>query len=124
MDPNQPHQADNFNSTSSTHTSGNMTALFAYLGILIVIPFLIGSKDDPFVKFHLKQGLVLLITEVVLWVLSSMFTGIFYYLGGWIIVKLVWLFTFVLMIIGIINVVKGREKELPLVGHFASRFNF
>ena len=121
MDPNQSQSSNTMHSGSS---SGNMIAIFAYLGILILIPFLMGAKEEPFVKFHLKQGLTLLIAEVVLWVVSSVFMGMFYYMGGWIVTNLVWLFTVVLMIIGITNVVRGHEKELPVIGHFASRFNF
>lgn len=44
---------------------GNLMAIFAYLGIFIIVPFLTDSKNNPFVKFHLKQGLALLVFGVV-----------------------------------------------------------
>ncbi|MEK9177212.1 MAG: hypothetical protein AAB923_02855, partial [Patescibacteria group bacterium] len=40
-------------------------AVIAYLGPLVIVSYLIG-KDDAFVKFHVKQGLVLFVVEVVM----------------------------------------------------------
>ena len=94
-------------------------SVLAYLGILIVIPFIM-AKDDPTVKFHIKQGLVLFIIEIAVWAIG---TTMFYW-QVWQLLQLVNLATLVLAIIGIINVVQGKQKELPLVGSFASHFNF
>jgi len=97
-------------------------AVFAYLWILIIVPFLTDSKNDPFVKYHLKQGLVLIIFEVVGWFLNMVLTWI--PIIGSLIMWLWWLASLVLVIIGIINVVNGREKELPYIGQYAKRFIF
>jgi uncharacterized membrane protein len=91
-------------------------AVLSYLGILVLIPFFV-SKDVPFVKFHIKQGAVLAIIEVVLWAVSGMFWGL------WFIINLIQLVTFILSIIGIVNEVQNKEKELPLVGHLAKYIN-
>ncbi len=91
--------------------------ILAYLGILIIIPFIVSPKD-PFVKFHLKQGLLLVIIEAILWILFPMF-GSFYMIR-----RILDLAVLVLVIMGIINVVQGKEKELPLIGHLAHKFNF
>jgi uncharacterized membrane protein len=96
----------------------NMMALFSYLWILIIIPFLTDAKKDPFVKYHLKQGLVLVIFEVV-----GMFIGIIPFIG-WLVAWIMWLASFVLAIIGIMNVVNGHEKELPVIGQYAKSFHF
>lgn len=87
--------------------------ILSYLGILVIIPYLM-AKDVPFVKFHIKQGVVLVIIEIVVWALSGMFWGF----GLWFIISLVQLVTFVLSVIGIVNVVQNKEKELPIVGSF------
>ena len=53
---------------NTTHHEGEkntLMAVLAYLGILILVPFLTDAKKDPFVKFHLKQGVALIIVEVV-----------------------------------------------------------
>jgi uncharacterized membrane protein len=94
-----------------------LMGVLAYLGPLIIISY-ISAKDDPFVKFHIRQGLVLLVIEVALWVLSMMFWTLA------MIFNIVNLAVLVLVVLGIINVVQGKEQNLPLVGQFARLFNF
>src|SRR5579864_7796786 len=96
--------------------SNNVMAVFAYLWILIIIPFLTDAKNDSFVKFHLKQGLALIIFEVIGWVLDWFL--IFIPVIGWLIMMLWWLFSIILIILGIVNVLNGQEKELPLIGRY------
>ena len=96
----------------------NVMAVFAYLGVLIVIPFLMDGKNDPFVKFHLKQGLTLVVFEVVAWFIE------WFPVFGWFIGWILWLVALVLTIIGIINVLNSQEKELPLIGQYGKNFNF
>jgi uncharacterized membrane protein len=91
--------------------------VLAYLGILIVIPFLV-AKNDPFVRFHIKQGLVLLVIEIIVWILA--YSYIFWQLEP--IIELINLAVIVLAIIGIVNVVQGNEKELPLIGSWGRNF--
>jgi uncharacterized membrane protein len=106
----------------AAHQDKNLMAVFSYLWVLIIIPFLTDAKEDPFVKYHLKQGLVLIIFEAVGWFLGLVLVWI--PVIGWLIVWLWWLASFVLIIIGIINVVNGEEKELPYIGQYAKRFTF
>ena len=93
-----------------------LMGILSYIGILVIIPFLV-AKDDPFVKFHIKQGLVLVVIELAAWVLGAMLWQL------WMLLNLVNLATLVLSIIGIVNVVQGTQKELPLVGSYAKYFN-
>lgn len=93
-------------------------AILAYLGILIVIPFLTDAKNDPFVKFHIKQGLALIISEVV---------GTFIYVIpflGWVAGFALLIFNLAMTITGIINAASGKQKELPIIGVIARNFNF
>jgi uncharacterized membrane protein len=96
----------------------HLMAIFSYLGPLVIIPFLT-SKNDPFIKFHIKQGLVLFIIEVLISVIAPMF---FWSLWG--VMRLLNLATLILSIIGIVNVVQKKEKTLPLVGGFSKYFTF
>lgn len=91
--------------------------ILAYLGPLVIISWAM-AKQDPFVKFHIKQGLVLLVIEVFVWFLGMIFWPL------WILLNLVNLVVFILAIIGIINVVQNKENSLPLVGSYAKYFNF
>ena len=47
-----------------------LLGVMSYLGPLVIISFILG-KDNPFVKFHVKQGLVLLVIEVAVWLIAS-----------------------------------------------------
>jgi uncharacterized membrane protein len=99
-----------------TVSNNTLMGILAYLGILAIIPFLM-AKDEPFVKFHLKQGLVLLSIELAIWVVGMFMWQL------WMILQIVNLGVLVLAIMGIINVVQGKQAELPLVGSFSSYFN-
>ena len=93
-------------------------AILAYLGILVIIPLVTEAKNDPFVKFHAKQGLVLFICEVIGWFLLAV------PFFGWILIPIIELCFLVLVILGIMNVVNKQMKELPIIGGLASNFKF
>ncbi len=92
-------------------------AILCYLGILVLIPLLTDAKNDPFVKFHIKQGLVLLITGVILGVISPV------PVIGWLVGALGSLFILILVIMGIVNAAAGKEEKLPVIGQYADKFN-
>ena len=91
-------------------------AILCYFGILVLIPFLTDAKNDPFVKFHIKQGLVLLIAYLIAGVIAAV------PFIGWVVGGIVWIFLLILFIMGIINAAGGKEAELPLIGKFGSSF--
>lgn len=91
-----------------------LMGVLSYIGPLVILSYVM-AKDDPFVKFHIKQGVVLLVVEVATWILSSVFWPL------WFLFQIVNIVVFVLAIIGIMNVVNGHQKELPLVGKFGDR---
>lgn len=93
-------------------------AILAYLGWLVLIP-IFAAKESKYARFHANQGLVLVIIQIA-WaivqgivgsVLRSLHLGFIASLLG--IVNLAFL---ALLIIGIVNVVNGRAKELPIIG--------
>lgn len=100
-----------------TTEHNKLMGVLAYLGILVVIPLLV-AKDDPFVKFHVKQGLVLLIIEVGWWLLVM---SLYFLL---MLMPLFQFAIFVFIIIGIVNVARGKQKELPFIGNFSKHFTF
>lgn len=93
-----------------------LMAILSYLGPLVIVSYLT-AKEDPFVKFHIKQGLVLFVIEVGVWFLAGM---MFYQF--WMIMNLINMGTLVLSVVGIVNAAQGQEKELPLVGQFSKHF--
>ncbi|MBO4391701.1 MAG: zinc-ribbon domain-containing protein [Clostridia bacterium] len=100
--------------------NNKVMAILAYLSWLVLIP-LFAAKDSPFARFHVKQGLLLAIAEIVVAIvfsiLTSIVSGIFVL---WLIFTLIQavcnIFFFVISIMGIINAAQGKAKELPIVG--------
>lgn len=115
---------DNVSSSDKPVTSNtpeqNKSTLFSalcYVGPLIIVSYAL-AKDDPKVKYHIKQGLVLIVIEAIVWVLGMVFGYAFSP-----VIQIANLATIILSIIGIINALNGKEKELPFVGQFSSKFN-
>jgi len=89
-------------------SSVNMIAILSYLGILLIIP-LMTSRNDDFVKYHVKQGIVLLVTAVAISLIA------WFPIIGWIAGFFAWIGCVILAIIGIINVVQGKKNNFPLL---------
>ena len=93
-------------------------AILAYLSWLVLIP-LFAAKESRFARFHCNQGLVLAIAEIIAWVLFGILKKI--PLIGWIFAALSWvlsLICLVMAVIGILNAVGGKAKDLPVIGSF------
>lgn len=100
-------------STSMDNTT--LMGVLAYVGPLVIIPYLT-AKENSFVKYHIKQGLVLVVIEVALWIIGSMVWGL------WMILQIINIGLIVLSVLGIVNVIQKKEAELPLVGQYAKHF--
>ncbi|MCR4274495.1 MAG: hypothetical protein NUW02_00370 [Candidatus Campbellbacteria bacterium] len=98
-------------------SKNTLMGILSYIGPLVLIPFFT-NKEQPFVKFHIKQGLVVLSIEVIVWILGMFMWQL------WMLLNIVNIATLILSIIGIVNVVEKREKALPLVGGFSKYFTF
>lgn len=97
-----------------TKSAGNVYAILSYLWVLCLIPLLF-KKDDEFVIFHAKQGLVLFILEVALGII-----GIVPFLGP-IVVMLGTIFCGIISLVGIIKVLMGEKWEIPVLGEWARK---
>ncbi|MBT4446111.1 DUF4870 domain-containing protein [archaeon] len=79
-------------------------------------------KKNAFVKFHVKQSLVLIIASIAVsvagWIL------VFIPVIGWIALAVLRIGIFVLWIMGIVKAAQGAKKELPLIGSFAKNLKF
>ena len=90
---------------------GKVFAILAYLPFLCIIPLLL-RKDNDFVLSHGKQGLVIFVTEIGIFILSIVFAWIFR-IGMFILLTL--------SFIGIIAVLKGRYIDLPVISKIAKK---
>ncbi len=89
-------------------------AIVAY--IVFFIPLLTEDKNDPFVKFHVKQGLALFVA----WIAVSFVSMIPFI--GWTLSPVLSLGMLALMGAGIYHAYKGEQKSLPLIGKFGDSF--
>ncbi|MFH2136526.1 MAG: hypothetical protein ABII19_02750 [Patescibacteria group bacterium] len=96
-------------------------AIIAY--ILFFIPLLTGAHKDPFVKYHVKQGLVIFCLGVIIWLVGMALPWYWAFSFYWII-QLLQLGLLVLVILGIMNAAGGKQEPLPVVGKFADMFKF
>lgn len=117
-------------------TEDKSLAWLSYFGILLLIP-LFARKASKFCQYHVRQGAILfatclaytIVTQVLLAIINAVTPKQIKYL--WyvpyeapsaiyevfnIIFSLGSIFFLVIAIIGIVNAVKGDEKELPVLG--------
>lgn len=107
----------NAGASESMPTQERLMAIFSYLGLLFLIP-LVADKGSMYVRYHVNQGLVLFICEV----LTAALSAVLWYLPGigWILSLSIglplYLVTVAFMVVGIIHSVNGDERGLPLIG--------
>lgn len=89
---------------------GKIFAVLAYLSILCIIPLIL-KKTNSFILQHGKQGLVIFLGEVAVFIVHII-------LGVWILRLGMFLFG-VLSFIGIVAALKGEYIQLPVVAKIA-----
>ena|SRR3989344_9432813 len=97
-------------------------AIVAYL--IFFLPLLTEAKKDPFVKYHVKQGLGLLIAFFVLRFVTLFLVAPLFYILWPVYMLVLWvtnLFLIALLVLGIMNASKGEEKPLPLIGRWSDK---
>lgn len=99
------------------------TACLSYLFWFTVIP-MIYSTESKFVKYHANQGFVLAIVETVYLIITVIVSKILwkYSVSMSLLVETTMLACFVgvfgmLSLVGIFNVIRGKEKPIPTFGH-------
>lgn len=93
----------------SDQESRPMIAILSYFGLLFLVPYIL-RNDSEFVRFHANQGLLLFLCSAA----SSVAAGMPFL--GWLCGAVGWVFTIVCFFQGINNVIKGRFRELPIIG--------
>ena len=89
-------------------------AVVAY--IIFFLPLLTEAKKDSFVKYHVKQGLVLFLAGLLTRAIVSI------PFIGWSLIMPFNLFLSVFFIIGVMNALGGKKEQLPVIGQFAEKF--
>ena len=107
-----------------------LMAVLSYFGLLLLIPWFV-APNSKFARFHAKQGIALCAIYIVYLIISiilSMAIKVETYVWGiptgikhtpfWvsIILFIICLPIVALSVIGIINAVQGKAKQLPIIG--------
>ena len=95
------------NFVRSAATENRTYAYLSYISFLCFLPSLLGV-NDPFTKFHAKQGRKLFFAGLIL----SWIPGLN---------AIAWLMQIVLAVTGIRNVSGGVMQELPVIGHIGEQ---
>lgn len=101
-----------------------LMVVLSYLGLLALIPYLT-KKEDPDVHWHAKNGVGLLIMDVVVmvafmvisWVMPSNLLGC----GIGVLQCVVWLGILGLHVYCIVQAVGGKRPRIPVVTDFAEK---
>ena len=112
--------------TQSTGLSSNVAGAFSYvLGPITGVLFYALQRDDPFVRFHALQSILVSLALIVASIGLSIVGAVLAFIPilGWIVGLLLSLAmslgTFVLWIILMARAFQGREWEAPVVGRYA-----
>jgi len=98
--------------------------VLSYLGLLALIPYLT-KKEDPDILWHAKNGMGLLILDVVVWVvlfvLQIIFRNSVVGCGFATISCIVWIGILVLHIYCLIQGIGGKRPNIPMITDFAQK---
>lgn len=109
---------------TSPSSDRTLMVILAYLGILALIPFLT-KKEDPDIHWHAKNGIGLLILDVVVWavlfIVSLALSDSILGCGFGALSCVVWLAILGLHIFCMIQALNGKRFRVPVVTDFAEK---
>lgn len=94
--------------------SAAITSYILIVGVLIALSMNSENKN-PFASFHIRQGLGLTLTFIILGISISYFESIM-------VAAPMWIFISVLTIYGIFTAAKGETTPLPLLGKWFQKW--
>ena len=100
--------------------------VLAYLWVLAIVPLLV-EKNDREVQWHAKHGIVLMVTELILWVAILFMTSVVSLatLGLGCVLSLfavfAWIGVLVLHVVAIVKGIGGGRLIVPGVSQYADR---
>lgn len=104
-----PNEKKSVSPKSGETEENKILAAISYLWFISIVVLLL-KKDNEFVQFHAKQGLILFIISIILWLIPFI---------GWMLNIIVFIF----IIIGFIKAMMGEKWKLPLLADLAAKMN-
>ena len=114
------------NITPEEIESGKTMGILAY--IFFVIP-LLTSRDNKFAMFHTEQAIILWIAFVIIYIALMILTYVIGMISNSIacVVSILgilpWIAYLVLWVMGLMNAIGGKVKELPVIGAYGAKLN-
>lgn len=109
---------------TSPSSDRTLMVVLSYLGLLALIPYLT-KKEDPEVMWHARNGIGLLILDIVVmvgwWVIGMVLGNTIAGCGASMLGCVVYLAIFALHIYCIIQAVGGKRPNIPVVTDFAQK---
>ena len=94
--------------------SSQVLAAMSYFGVLSLVPLVI-NRDDSYVQFHARQGVVLWMWEVLaIYTLLVPAVGQLFF-------RLSVMLCLILSVVGVLSVLLGRAWKFPIIGDWAAR---
>jgi len=112
--------------TEADIQDGKTMAILAY--IFFIIPLLAG-RDKKFAMYHTEQAIMLwiafILIYIVIWILTFVVSQISSSIACVISILgiLPWIAYLVLWIMGLLNAIGGKIKELPFIGSYGAKLN-
>lgn len=91
----------------------NILAAISYLSVISVVMYIV-KKDDSFVSFHAKQGVVIFAFSLI-----SIIPIV-----GWLISPFVLIVSAILMLVGALKAYRGEKFRIPVVAELADKVKF
>ena len=95
-------------------------AIAYLLGILGGIIAYVVKKDDPYVKFHAVQSILLWITLFIISAVLSVMSAVFWPIG--LIFPLLWLVYLLAWLFLMWKAFSGEKYKLPILGGYAEQY--
>ncbi len=89
-----------------------LMAALSYVGVLVAVP-LLTRKNDPFVFWHAKQGLVMLIAITL-----TLVAVVWMEVWGSLLFAVLMLFD----LIALVKAMLGKQWKIPIIGQLADQF--
>lgn len=111
-------EQNNYNQTKDavpvfTQEDIEKNKVMAGLAYIIFFLPLLACPDSQFAKYHANQGLILLIVSFAGSIILSFIPII-----GWLLLPIFTVVVLVFAVIGLVNGLGGKAKELPIIGKY------
>lgn len=97
-------------------------AWLSYFGIWLLVPLLV-RRENLFVRYHVNQGIVLLLFSLIAGIGFAVVTGLLNLIkqgmGDFFLLPLLmiyYIFYMCCVVLGVVRVIRGQAKPLPLIG--------